>query len=106
MSTTEINISTVMQASGTIANAKMIAANAHATADSVRYQVDGRVKGRANIGGRLNSVAGQLADIEGRVAQIRNLVEGSASRYNSTENYVMEMSKGIQECELLAGLRK
>ena len=106
MSTTKINISTVMEASGTIANAKMIAGNAHGTADSVRHQIDGRVRARANIDGRMNAVTGQLGDIENRISQIRNLVENSASKYNSTENYIIELSRGVQECDLMAGLKK
>lgn len=89
MSSTKINVGSVVSLSPTIISAKNTVTNVKSMFQTTTNQVDGRVMSRNNLRGRFQTVSSQLSSVESKIQRIKNMVETGANSYYNTDRLVV-----------------
>lgn len=88
----KINIDRVVGCASIANVARGHVGNAKNAVAGVRWQVDGRIRGRRNIDARLNNIYNELNQIEAKIHAIRNFTYYAADRYATNERYIRSRS--------------
>lgn len=86
MANISINCNRVLAASDYCNSSKNYINSAKNGVNNANYTVDGAIKARANIGGRLNSIINNLNDINGRINSIQSTCNNAANMYAATDS--------------------
>ena len=95
MASTKINIGDVVNSGSIVVRAGQKVSSTKNVVDDVNWQLDGKIKSRNNIGGRLSSLSGTLSRIESNIHGIVGAVEHSANGYLQADNRVIGASKEL-----------
>lgn len=96
MSRTLIKVGAVLDATSQINAAKTAVSSAKNSFTQTKNSIDGKIKNRSNINGRLNTVQSQLSNIDSQIGKIRSTVQSGANLYQSADNRVESWGENIK----------
>jgi len=97
MASTKINIGEVVNSGSIVVQARQKVGSTKNVVDDVNWKLDGKIKSRNNIGGRLSSLSGTLGKIENNISKTVGVVERSANGYLQADNRVVAASKDLSD---------
>lgn len=95
MSTTRINIASVVDLTPKIRSAKIHINDAGDEISSIRYQLNGKIRSRRNIDSRICSVINEIVQINVDVENIKNVVYNGAVDYELTERWLRQYAQTL-----------
>lgn len=103
MSRTVIDVSSVLGLNSLIQSSRTTVGNVNYSLSALQHQVDGKILAKHRLLERLQSVSGQLSEIEQRMNRIRQTVERGANLYQNTELQVQRWGDDLGRKAMAVG---
>ncbi len=88
MSRTKINVTAVIDAKRNVNSAKSNIINVRSQFSQTKNSIDSKIKNRANIRNRLNTVQNQLLNIDNKISRIGSTVQSGVNRFDKTDRTI------------------